>query len=244
MNTEFIAAAELKKKYAVFGNFYSRDLNQTTNFTGRNILEIIGHDVCPLMPRDIEGMLPDAIMIMMNPGSSQPLEDIEYQRTLGKQSQIKQNLVATKPDTTQYQVMRIMSYMSWQHVRVINLSDLREAKSLLFIKKFIGLEAEFSYDLHSIFAKKRREELTLALKRKTDAPLIKGWGISDKLDPLIERAELALAELNQNQAQKDVVFGVVKADLTPIKYFHPLPTLQKDKNQWVENIVNQLKFKG
>lgn len=231
--TEFIAAAELKKHFSVFGNFYNRKISKTTEIKGRNILEIVAHNVCPLLPQDISQMQPDAIMVMMNPGSSEPLEDIGYQKTLSKNQDIAMNIVSTKPDTTQYQVMRLMTYLKWQHVRVINLSDLREAKSPLFIKKFAWLEDEFNFNLHSIFAKGRAEELGKALARKDGAPIINGWGVSEKLDRLIVRALPSLPP-------QDAMFGIVKADLEPLKYFHPLPTLQRDKNLWVENIVNQL----
>uniref|UniRef100_A0A2A4YV15 DUF1643 domain-containing protein n=1 Tax=OCS116 cluster bacterium TaxID=2030921 RepID=A0A2A4YV15_9PROT len=137
MLTEFIKAADLKLKYAIYGNFYQRKINAETTISGRNILEIVAHDICPLLAKDIDDMLPDAVMIMMNPGSSQPLEGIEHLKPLSKSAAVPQNLVVTKPDTTQYQVMRVMHYMQWQHVRVINLSDLREAKSPLFIKKYL-----------------------------------------------------------------------------------------------------------
>ncbi|MCJ8323283.1 MAG: DUF1643 domain-containing protein [Rhizobiales bacterium] len=242
MLTKFIAAAELKQQFAVFGNFYDRQITPKMSFSGRNLLEIIAHDICPLMPKDITAMLPCAIMVMMNPGSSRPLEAGSTSASLSHQADIDGDLVAAKPDTTQYQVMRVMHYMGWQHVRVINLSDIREAKSPLFIKKFHQLEADYNYDLHSIFAPKRTKELELALRRKPNAPILKGWGISDKLDLLIERAETALQLAAQNSGQIDRVFGVQKLDLTPIKYFHPLPTLQKRKNQWVENMVKQLKL--
>lgn len=233
MKTEFIKAADLKKKYAIFGNFYARKINAAHHITGRNVLEIVSHDICPLLAKDVEPMLPDAVVIMMNPGSSEPLEDIGYQPTLSRNAAIDYNLVSTKPDTTQYQVMRVMHYLEWQHVRVINLSDLREAKSPLFIKKFGLLERELDFHLHSIFAPQRSDELAAALKRKPNAPLINGWGVSEKLDPLIARALPALPK-------PETMFGIVKPDLTPLKYFHPLPTLQRDKNLWVENIVNQL----
>lgn len=236
MLTEFIKAADLKQKYAIYGNFYQRKIDSETMISGRNILEIVAHDICPLMAKDIDIMLPDAIMVMMNPGSSQPLEGIEHLKPLGKNEQITQNLVVTKPDTTQYQVMRLMHYLNWQHVRVINLSDLREAKSPLFIKKFMWLEAEFGFDVHSIFAAKRKDELARVLKRKDGAPIVNGWGVSEKLNALIERALPALPAAAQ-------MFGIAKPELVPLKYFHPLPTLQRDKNLWVENIVKQLTLK-
>lgn len=236
MRTSFIAAKDLKQKFAIFGNFYKRKINNSETINGRNILEIVAHDICPLVPQDITQMMPDAIMVMMNPGSSEPLVDLSGAKTLTKNEQIPLELVPTKPDTTQYQVMRIMHYLNWQHVRILNLSDLREAKSPLFIKRFLSLEDDYNYDGHSIFAKSRETELEKTLKCKDNAPILNGWGVSEKLDPIIRRAIEPLE-------MKGRMFGIVKDGLEPRKYFHPLPTLQKDKNLWVENMVEQLILK-
>ena len=52
-------------------------------------------------------------------------------------------MVFAKPDVTQYQVMRIMAEMGWDHVRIVNLSDIREPKSIKFFKRVKEFEINF-----------------------------------------------------------------------------------------------------
>ena len=49
-------------------------------------------------------------------------------------------LVLTQPDNTQYQVMRVAVACGWSHVRVLNLSDLRDPKSGSFLERVNALE--------------------------------------------------------------------------------------------------------
>lgn len=74
------------------------------------------------------------------------------------------SLVRTKPDTTQYEVMRLMHYCEWRHVRVLNLSELRCSKSNAFFKQYKALEVD-GFDSHSIFSKRRANELTSKLTK-------------------------------------------------------------------------------
>ena len=89
--------------------------------------------------------------------------------------------------------MRVMHYQNWGHVRVLNLSDLREAKSPIFAKKYLSLESEYGYGFeygygeHSIFCPARADELATALKRKKGAPIMCAWGTSEKLASLKDR---------------------------------------------------------
>jgi len=59
---------------------------------------------------------PDAVFIMMNPGSSKPLVEVNNHFPATSLNKLAISLVPTKPDTTQYQVMRLMHYRWWQHV--------------------------------------------------------------------------------------------------------------------------------
>jgi len=77
----------------------------------------------------LSAQLPDAIFIMMNPGSSRPLEEVDNVVSEDNINKLEISLVPTKPDTTQYQVMRVMHYCNWNHVRVLNISDMRDPKS-------------------------------------------------------------------------------------------------------------------
>jgi len=64
---------------------------------------------------------------------------------------------------------------------------------------------------------------------KTFVPIVCAWGVSPALDPLIERC---LAKLTGIPGR----MGLLKPE-TEDRYFHPLPTLQKAKIQWVDNMV-------
>ena len=141
------------------------------------------------------------------------------------------SLVPTKPDTTQYQVMRVMHYCEWRHVRVLNLSDLRCSMSGKFFKQFKQLEEEALFDSHSVFSCRRKHELALKLTKHKTIPVIRAWGVSRKLDPLIERC---ISRITKNKT----IRGLLKEGTTN-KYLHPLPSLQKQKLLWVNRMVEQ-----
>jgi hypothetical protein len=126
--------------------------------------------------------------------------------------------------------MRLMHFCGWRHVRVLNLSDLRCSKSGDFFKQFKRLE-EDSFDSHSIFSTRRNNELALKLTKHNAIPVIRAWGVSAELDPLIERCT---SSIGKNQTVK----GLLKAGTTN-KYLHPLPSLQKQKLSWIDRMVRQ-----
>lgn len=230
---EFIPARKLIKSFRVFGHFYSISLESGEKIDCRSVLEIVTRKT---KPSDVGGLLrqlPDAIFIMMNPGSSTPLKEVNNTISEDGVSQLEISLVPTKPDTTQYQIMRIMHYCDWNHVRVINISDMRDPKSGEFTQRYSDLEARTEFTAHSLFADERVAELKRKLKRKTEAPIVCAWGVSTDLDPLIERC---LSKVGN----KAVLTGLLKPN-TENKYFHPLPTLQKDKVEWVNKMVLQLR---
>ena len=229
---EFIPANRLKKTYEVFGHFYSVNLKSGEKIDCRSILEIVTKQE---KPSDIDRLLdasPDAIFIMMNPGSSRPLVEVNNVISEISINQLVVSLMPTKPDTTQYQVMRVMHYCDWQHVRVLNISDIRDSKSGSFVDRYSDIEKRTGFSSHALFCCNRSVELRRKLSRKPEAPIVCAWGVSPDLDPLIERC------LN-------VVAGTagltgLKKPSTENKYFHPLPTLQKDKEQWVTNLVSHI----
>lgn len=228
-NSRFIPAAELKSRYAVFGHFYSVRISRSQIVDCRSVLEIVAPDRVPANLSMISQQKPDAIFIMMNPGSSQPLVDVNNQIHAASIHQLPISLVPTKPDTTQYQVMRLMQHCQWQHVRVLNLSDLRCTQSPLFFKQFQALEAESSFDSHSVFSDRRTAELKTKLTDDKTLPVILAWGVSEKLDPLIQRC-------NSRLLRHKTIKGLLK-DGTTDKYLHPLPTLQSQKIAWFSRMI-------
>ncbi len=226
---EFIPADDLKSKFDVFGHFYSVQVATKRIVECRSVLEIVDRDHAPKKAAALSNRKPDAVFIMMNPGSSRPLTEVNNRIHSKAIHELPISLVPTKPDTTQYQVMRLMHYCEWQHVRVLNLSDLRCPKSGEFFKQFKALEAELSFDAHSVFSDRRKDEL--ALKLIDAVPVIRAWGVSPHLDPLIDRC---LSRLTNTKAIK----GLMK-DGSPNKFLHPLPSLQSQKVEWVNGMVEQ-----
>lgn len=228
---EFIPAAKLKRKFGVFGHFYSVQLAPKRVVECRSVLEIVETAHAPKKTAAISNRKPDAVFIMMNPGSSRPLADVDNHIHAKAIHELPVSLVPTKPDTTQYQVMRIMHYCEWRHVRVLNLSDLRCSKSGVFFKQFKGLEEDFSFDAHSVFSDRRKDELALKLTDYNAIPVIRAWGVSPHLDPLIDRCLLKLTRAK-------AVRGLMKEGTTN-KFLHPLPSLQSQQVLWVNRMVEQ-----
>ena len=227
----FIPASDLKQSYSVFGHFYSVELASKEVVECRSVLEIASKDHTPTDHSELSALRPDAVFIMMNPGSSRPLVEVNNRIRARAIRKLRVSLVPTKPDTTQYQVMRLMHFLGWRHVRVLNLSDLRSPKSAEFIKQFQRLEDESKFDSHSVFSDIRTDELSLKLPTCRKTPLVLAWGLSDKLNPLIERCISRLP-------RKRKVIGLLEPG-SANKYRHPLPSLQKDQRHWVEMMIRQ-----
>ena len=227
----FIPAEELKTKYGVYGHFYSVEVARTIVVQCRSVLEIVEQARTPKEMSLLSLRKPDAVFIMMNPGSSRPLVEVNNRIHADEIHELPISLVPTKPDTTQYQVMRLMRYCEWRHVRVLNLSDLRCSKSGEFFKQFKRLEEEASFDSHSIFSSRRKNELHVKLMKHKAVPVVRAWGLSTELDPLIERCTPSIVRNN-------AIMGLMKEGTTN-KYLHPLPSLQKQKISWVNRMVKQ-----
>ncbi len=224
---KFKYAEVLKKKFSVYGHFYCNDMGNDGRLACRSVLEIVSknNSTCK---EDILNALPDAVVIMMNPGSSVPLEvkpcEVYSAATI---KNLTPEYVDTKPDTTQYQIMRLMLLKEWKHVRVINLSDLRTPKSSeLFktLKKMKSLQ-------HSIFSKKRKSELASRLARKKKAPVICAWGLDNSLLGLIDMAKQALNGI--------AVIGYADNEST-FQFRHASPQKKSDKLEWLDYMLNVL----
>lgn len=226
---EFIPAEKLKSKFGVFGHFYSVHVSPKKVVDCRSVLEIVESDQAPKKTAALSSRKPDAVFIMMNPGSSRPLADVDNRIHAKAIHELPISLVPTKPDTTQYQVMRLMHYCEWRHVRVLNLSDLRCAKIGVFFKQFKGLEEDHLFDAHSVFSERRADEL--ASKLIDGIPVVCAWGVSPHLDPLIDRC---LSKL----IKAEIVRGLLKEGTTN-KFLHPLPSLQSQQVEWVNRMVEQ-----
>ena len=180
----FIQATKLKDMYDVFGHFYTVEIAPEKIEECRSVLEIIEKADVPEKLSALSKRKPDAVFIMMNPGSSRPLIEVDNRIHAKAIHELSISLVPTKPDTTQYQVMRVMHYCKWRHVRVLNLSDLRCSKSGEFFKQFKRLEGEASFDSHSIFSSRRKSELALKMTTDKTIAVICTWGVSAETRPI------------------------------------------------------------
>ncbi|MEA2068826.1 MAG: DUF1643 domain-containing protein, partial [Verrucomicrobiota bacterium] len=176
---EFMYAAELKKRFTCYGHFYGLVLMNGERAKCRSVLEIVDTSIPQGNPSDISEMEPDVVVVMMNPGSSHPKDaghvdgQIEYPEA---GNPTRKELVLTQPDNTQYQVMRVAVSKGWKHIRVLNLSDLRDPKSGSFLQKVDALGGIMGGHVHSMFCAERTGECAHALRRKTRTPILLGWG--------------------------------------------------------------------
>lgn len=223
MKIDFIPASQLKLRFFARGIFYARKFGGEEPLKCRSTLELRAIN----LP---DAAMADAVFVMMNPGSSKPLPDSEGQVRDDLDAE-HAPMVPARPDTTQYQVMRVMVAHNWDFVRIINLSDLRDPNSGSFAHSFAELH-QAGIDAHSIFSPQRRSELNSLLARKAGAPVVRAWGVSDDLAPLVEAAMGALGNV-------DSLAGVEKEG-QPGKFYHPLPTRHALKLRWLENIGTQL----
>ena len=225
----FIYADELKKEFDVFGHFY--DLNiKGQKFKCRSVLEIVRKGF-----KGLPGQPPNAVVIMMNPGSSRP-NDKNYKEKVFSLKEIEsanwpKELVSTRPDNAQYQIMRVMLDQNWKHVRVLNLSDLRDGSSGCFQKKFLTAAALCSYHPHSMFNQKRRKELLSSVAMRGKKIIIVAWGSLNVLNGL---AKEALGALDSNK-----VIGI-NHDGKETSFRHASPYRKDQKLKWLQGIQEKI----
>ncbi len=220
---DFLYAAELKNRFTCYGHFYELGLMSGERAKCRSVLEIVDRSVPQENPPDISEMQPDVVVIMMNPGSSHPKDGnhvdsvIEYP---ANSASMRKELVLTQPDNTQYQVMRVAV-----------TPDLRDPKSGSFLQKTAELAGIIGGHTHSIFCAERTAECAHSLSRKTQTPILLGWGQDAGLLPL---AEQCLRRISGEPV------CTVPSDVHPLLNAHPSPMLQKKKLEWLAAVISVL----
>jgi hypothetical protein len=230
MNLDFIYASTLKSQFACYGHFYEMELMTGETVSCRSVLEIVTQQIAQTDPSGISRLTPDAVVIMMNPGSSHPKDASYKPQTLTYPQRDycrEKELVLTQPDNTQYQIMRVAIKQGWHHIRVLNLSDLRDPKSGRFLQRVAACAEVMGGHTHSIFCDERIEECNASLRRKTDEAILLGWGQDMGL--------LDLAENCVNRIQNMPVVAV-PSSCHPLLNAHPSPMMQKAKLAWLERI--------
>lgn len=225
-----LRAADLKQRFAVYGDFYQVVLGGQT-YACRSVLELIAHSKRPSDPHQIHALQPDLLVVMMNPGSSKPLLPDYCPRLVGPEGPgARPERVITRPDNTQYQIMRVMAVRGWAHARVFNLSDLREPKSMQLMKTLATLAQVAEGARHSLFCPARRAEREALMGPQGAIPVLIGWGRDVHLRPL------AVQCLQVLQGWKKIGLPL---DAEGIFYAHPSPMLQRHKDHWLATILAQ-----
>ncbi len=235
MALPFVPASSLKQQFLCLGHFYTLDLENGEQLPCRSVLEILEQTLLESSsPANISTRHSDALVIMMNPGSSHPLSPsfTDEKISCRHPEKIGQNRapIPTAPDPTQYQIMRLMLIQNWHHVRVINLSDIREGNSRRFLKLVSKLQTIPGGKAHSLFSSDRKAEWN---RRKTQnkGPVISGWGQNPGLIPLAKQC----LQLAGNTA-----FIGVYPGKSPLRAAHPSPRNHLLKQQWLSEITRLL----
>lgn len=221
---KFIYADELKTKFSVFGHFYDLEIGDRT-FKCRSVLEIVSSTV-----DDLASSKPCAVIVMMNPGSSKPLIS-NYIPKKFSTDQIMSNswekeIIPTQPDNAQYQLMRLMLLKEWKHVRILNLSDLRNGNSSNFSIEHQDAEILDPSSPHSLTHKHRFTELS---NYCSESPLvIAAWGSTEVL----------------REAAMSFLRGISNVRGLPLEspwYRYPSPYKKDQKIDWLECMHEELK---
>jgi len=219
---KFIYATELKRCFDVYGHFYDLKIEESV-FQCRSELSIVR--------RGSRSDLPDMIIVMMNPGSSAPSDKAYETRvyTPKEYFNIKsKELVSARPDSTQYQIMRLMLNNGWEFVRILNLSDLRNGNSGKFQIEFRTAMKRDNTNPHCITHRMRKGELSKALMSKGGI-IMAAWGDIAELKSSAE----AILCLDKK------IIGLKKKQSSP-HFRHPSPHLKAHKLAWLKQIQEEI----
>ena len=194
----------MREEFLVTGHFY-----MTNGYKFRKTL-----DICTA---GNELGKPDLMVVMMNPGSSRPVNGVDDSRT---------SMVAI-PDKTQDQIMKVMITAGFEYARVLNLSDLRTSNSN---ELYEFLQSSNSNMVeHSIFHPGRESEYAELFVN--NVPVIYAWGVHEALKPL------ALAAIRKIEHPNPAGW---KKKGSSYGYYHPLPPSTPKQVEWVERITGML----
>ena len=222
-------------KFIYYAHFYKMTVG-TARHSCRSTLEIVRVQDRNLVRRAAgdAGVLleqtPEAVFIMLNPGGSSPLDETQGLTNL-ETAQIAthagSNLVRTRPDRTQRQIEALMARKQLNHVRVLNLFDIRQknsSKLVNTIKESLGLDRGTvipnppPVKPYSIFSSNRTNELRARLNGQRMVVL--AWSINAALHPFFRSAYRKLSDLTLQ------IHG-----MSTEAFFHPLTG-----EQWIDYI--------
>lgn len=162
----------------------------------------------------------DLMVVMMNPGSSEP-EKGDYNGVM----------TFAKPDNTQFQIMKVMDGCNFKYARIVNLSNLIESKSSCFYKWINKNTEKYSiFDKDSdLYKPEFHKELVKGV------PYILAWGVNYSLRFLANSALTMLKDENK--------YFIPKKGGKEFQFFHPYQRYQANRDVWVAEIIKQIKLR-
>ena len=212
-----------------YGHFYNLEDTERP-YCGRSTLEIVRPGV--VEDSNVNSLLdrvPDVLVVMMNPGASEPRGpgDIHTVETTSSFSQ-EAPLVRTIPDSTQCSIIQLMVHKELDHARVLNLSDRRQPDSSAFLKSVS--QDNPNIPAHSIFSEQRIEERDKRLRTDRDLVIL-AWGQDTRLRFLAQSCVDALPEGFR-------CIGDRKHERHHL-YAHPWPRTALGRADWIHSILDQ-----
>ncbi|KOF09267.1 hypothetical protein AC739_15610 [Planococcus glaciei] len=213
----FIPAEVLKNVFNVSAKFYHADIDGERFLMRREArISRLGSTQNKI----------DAVVVMINPGSCQPTEALEY-TPLGEMTMLPANA-----DQTQHQLMRLMEDRGWNELTIVNLSDICEGN----LAKFMAIEQKFNVARipHSFFQDDNAEERNSLLANADH--LIFAWGSSDNAKRLAKEYSLFKNGIPFPQYQNAIAL------IHPVKLYplHPRPALVVDRVKWLQDMTDLL----
>ncbi|WP_404469640.1 hypothetical protein [Sutcliffiella horikoshii] len=209
---ELTSRAELLKVFRVEASFYKRKIGDEY-ITLRNQARIIRRGYS-------DTTTSDAVVMMVNPGSCN-VSDKNYNIPILNPVTERVPFVEANSDQTQEQLMRLMDIRVWNHLVIINLSDICSGN----IDVFFSYLRKVVEDDHSILSDARIKELEFILANNR-GPVIAAWGTNSRIK---KPAKIAL----EHPLLKPIVG--LRHELCPY-YLHPRPALMEKRALWLHNI--------
>lgn len=246
--------------FIYFGHFYQLAIeDDDTEYSCRSTLEIVSSRNSSrnqaLARRTIQNPSillnaqhpPDAVVVMLNPGGSRPCDGQEPSDTINPcqiDGHARSNLVLTRPDDTQKAVEKVMTGKQFDHVRVLNLFDIREPDSAqlvrrirdsLNLRKGQSLLRQTEIRPYSIFSNERRDELINRLN-PTSGIVVVAWGVGE-VHQFFEHCYQILEENVPNIRIHGWQPAPERYPIEDRRFHHPA---RKKHEEWSSHIVGQL----
>ena len=227
--------------FIYYGHFYQLTIEGTA-YCCRSTLEIVSlrnQDLASEAAQNSGVLLdhdhqPDAVFVMLNPGGSRPCDGQEPSNAI-RPCQIgehaRSNLVPTRPDDTQKAVEKVMTCKRFDHVRVLNLFDIREPDSAELVSTIRTslncnrLPRQPEIKPYSIFSSERQCEFRNRLN-SSNRIVIAAWGV-EEARPFFRQCYQMLEDNDQN-------FRIHGWQPEDRRFYHPV----RMRDEWARHIIN------